>query len=302
MSAREIVWVLAAAAFAVAGGCSHAESAQGPLDAPIVYDDMEDPDAGIDAALDAPPVMGKLPAQYPFRVLQLNLCNSGFAACYDNGLSIPEGVSAIQTAKPDLVTLNEICQNDLATLSNAMTNLHPGSKVVATFKAAGDRRTNAPYKCKNGSDYGIGLVAHIPGPYAGHQFFSGLYTSQDTSSAEERAWVCLRASGALDACTTHLATVGSIALTQCKDLMNNIIPGIRTANGGSVPTVIAGDLNLKFGGSPNAQDCVPAGYFRKGDGDVQHVMASTDFTFSSSTKISMTHTDHDGWFVEVTAP
>jgi hypothetical protein len=47
---------------------------------------------------------------------------------------------------------------------------------------------------------------------------------------------------------------------------------------------------------------VPAGYFRKGDGDVQHIMATTDFTFSSSRKIGMSHTDHDGWFVALTAP
>jgi hypothetical protein len=31
-------------------------------------------------------------------------------------------------------------------------------------------------------------------------------------------------------------------------------------------------------------------------------MATTDFTFSSSHTIAMTHTDHDGWFVALTAP
>jgi hypothetical protein len=47
---------------------------------------------------------------------------------------------------------------------------------------------------------------------------------------------------------------------------------------------------------------VPAGYFRKGDSDVQHILATTDFAFSSSRKIAMSHTDHDGWFVALTAP
>jgi hypothetical protein len=159
------------------------------------------------------------------------------------------------------------------------------------------------YKCKNGQDYGIGLVAHVPGAYAGHEIFSGLYASQDTGSAEQRAWLCIQATGGFYACTPHLAsTNGSIAMSQCTDLMNNIIPSMRDSHGGYAPTVLGGDLNMKYGGSPNVQDCVPAGYFRKGDGDVQHIIATMDFVFSSSSRIAMTHTDHDGWLVALTAP
>jgi hypothetical protein len=84
--------------------------------------------------------------------------------------------------------------------------------------------------------------------------------------------------------------------------MNNLIPAVRTADGGYAPTVIGGDLNMKYKGSPNAQNCVPPGYFRKGDGDVQHIMATSDFAFASSRSIGMSHTDHDGWFVALTAP
>ena len=77
---------------------------------------------------------------------------------------------------------------------------------------------------------------------------------------------------------------------------------VRNADGGYAPTVIGGDLNMKHRGSPDAQDCVPTGYFRKGDSDVQHIMATADFAFSSSRRIGMSHTDHDGWFVALTAP
>jgi hypothetical protein len=265
-------------------------------------------------AIAAPDVDGKvqagviattssLPTHYPFWVLQLNLCNSGIASCYDGGRSVPEASTAIQNSAPDVVTLNEICSNDVPQLAATLANVYSGSTVVWAFKAATDRRTNAPYKCKNGQDYGIGLVAHIPGTYSGHQTFSGIYASQDTGSAEERAWLCLHATGSYYACTTHLAsTSGTVALNQCKDLMNNIIPSVRSADGGYAPTVMGGDLNMKFRGSPNAQDCVPPGYFRKGDSDVQHIMATADFTFSSSRRIGMVHTDHDGWFVALTAP
>jgi hypothetical protein len=260
-----------------------------------------DVDSKVEAGLGA--IASSLPTHYPFWVLQMNLCNSGLAGCYDGGRSVPEAATVIQNSAPDVVTLNEICQNDVVQLSSTLASVYSGSTVVWAFKAATDRRTNAPYKCKNGQDYGIGLIAHIPGTYLGHQISSGIYASQDTTSAEERAWLCIHATGSFYACTTHLAsTSGTVALNQCKDLMNNIIPSVRSAGGGYAPTVVGGDLNMKFNGSPNVQNCVPAGYFRKGDGDVQHVMATTDLAFSSSRTIAMVHTDHDGWFVALTAP
>jgi hypothetical protein len=292
------------------GGCAAASPDASPT--PEDCSDREGPctqsgvitpdvDGKLEAGLVA--VASSLPTHYPFWVLQLNLCNSGLAGCYDGGKSVPEAATAIRNSAPDVVTLNEICQNDVVQLSTTLAGVYSGSTVVWAFKAATDRRTGAPYKCKNGQDYGIGLVAHIPGTYAGHRIFSGIYASQDTGSAEERAWLCIQATGSFYACTTHLAsTSGSVALAQCQDLMNNLIPSVRSTGGGYAPTVVGGDLNMKYRGSPNAQSCVPAGTFRKGDGDVQHIMATTDFVFSSSRTIAMNHTDHDGWFVALTAP
>lgn len=295
---------------AAAAGTDSSPSASSPQDCadherPCVQSGVITPDVDskIEAGVGLAVAANSLPTHYPFWVLQMNLCNSGLAGCYDGGKSVPEAATAIQNSAPDVVTLNEICQNDVVQLASTLAGVYSGSTVVWAFKAAADRRTNAPYKCKNGQDYGIGLVAHIPGTYAGHQIFSGIYASQDTASAEARAWLCIHATGSFYACTTHLAsTSGAVALNQCKDLMNNLIPSVRNSDGGYAPTVIGGDLNMKFGGSPNAQSCVPTGYFRKGDGDVQHIMATTDLAFSSSRTIAMTHTDHNGWFVALTAP
>jgi hypothetical protein len=60
----------------------------------------------------------------PVRVLQLNLCNSGIAACY-TGRSTAEAATAIHAEIPDLVTLNEICQGDLPTLQRALAEVIP---------------------------------------------------------------------------------------------------------------------------------------------------------------------------------
>ncbi len=255
---------------------------------------LGDPDA---------PAPGALPSHYPFWTLQMNLCNSGFAGCYEGGQAVPEAAAVIQNNAPDVVTLNEVCENDVVQLHSTLSGVYSGGAVVWAFKAAVDRRTGGPYKCKNGQSYGVGIVAHIPSPYAGYATYGGVYPSQDTSSNEQRVWLCLQATGNFYACTTHLThTSGTIAMNQCKYLMNTAIPQVRASGGGYKPTVMGGDLNLTYGGSPNAQSCVPSGYFRKGDGSVQHIMATTDFTFSSSRKISMSHTDHPGWFVALTAP
>lgn len=265
---------------------------------------LGDPEAArLAGGADAPEVPGALPSRYPFWVLQLNLCNSGFAGCYENGLSIPEAVTAIQNNAPDVVTLNEVCENDVVQLHQTLAGVYSGGSVVWAFKAAVDRRTGGAYKCKNGQSYGIGVLAHIPGTYAGYTTYSGVYASQDTSSNEQRVWLCVAATGSYYACTTHLThTSGSIAMNQCKHLMNTAIPSVRAAAGGYRPTVVGGDFNMTYGGIPNVQSCVPSGYYRKGDGSVQHIMATTDLTFSSSKKIAMSHTDHDGWFVATTAP
>lgn len=244
-----------------------------------------------------------LPASYPFWALQLNLCNSGFAGCYEGGKSVPEAVTAIRNSAPDVVTLNEICENDLPTLRDALAGVYVGATVVAGFQPAIDKRNGGPYKCKNGFSYGIGIVAHIPSPYTGHTFTGGAYPMQDATSNEHRAWLCLAATGNYYACTTHLTHVsGTVALNQCKHLMNTVIPSVRAAGGGYRPTVVGADLNLKYGGSPNAQSCVPSGYYRKGDGSVQHIMATSDLAFVSSRKIGLSYSDHDGWFVSMTAP
>jgi endonuclease/exonuclease/phosphatase family metal-dependent hydrolase len=292
-------------------GCA-AEEATDPATAGSIREDCDD-DAGTcvrsgvtvgepDAA-EKGGVLGALPSRYPFWTLQLNLCNSGVASCYKGGNSIPEGSTVIRNNAPDVVTLNEVCENDVPQLAATLASVYSGSTVVWAFKAAVDRRTNSAYKCKNGQSYGIGLLAHIPGTYSGYTTYSGVYPAQDTGSNEERVWLCVYANDNYYACTTHLAsTSGSVAMNQCKYLMNTAIPSVRSS-AGYRPTVFGGDLNLKYGGFPyDAQSCVPSGYFRKGDGDVQHIMATTDFTFSSSKKIAMTYTDHVGWFVALTAP
>ncbi|GAB3434630.1 hypothetical protein [Flindersiella endophytica] len=251
----------------------------------------------------AAPSPATLPPGYPMWVLQLNLCNSGLAGCYEDGQSIPEGYDVITSKLPDVVTLNEVCRADVeVSLFPSMAEMYPADWTFWAFMPAFNRATNAPYQCANGDQYGIGVLGHVPADqWTGLDAFGDIYPDQRADSNELRAWLCTAALGNYYACTTHLASgAGSVALAQCEYLMSSVVPAVWDYEGAVHPSVVGGDLNLKYQGSPNVQDCVPAGWYRKGDGDVQHIMATNDLPFGSSEEIGMDHTDHPGWLVRTT--
>lgn len=222
-------------------------------------------------------------AATPVEVLQLNICNSGVAGCY-TGRALTKAVSVVTSVKPQVLSVNEACSGDVAPLQLAM------GASRAVFVAA-QRRDGVPVTCVNGQQFGNILI--VAEPFAGPASVTGRYAAQDTSN-EMRVWACIPG-GQVSACTTHLsARSGSTALAQCKELM-------ATAVGYARPTIVAGDMNLRYQGSPNVQDCNPSGFYRKGDGAVQHIFASTGLAFVSGTKIDMAGTtDHPGWLVTTT--
>jgi hypothetical protein len=223
------------------------------------------------------------PAGKSFDVLQLNLCNSGFTDCYSAGKSVDSAIAVIQQRRPDVVTLNEICAQDITRMTNETGYLWE-------FTPVGDKTTGSPYACKEGrGDYGVAILSH-PDLGAVGGAVERQYTAQDGSN-EQRVLLCVPYSKAA-ACTTHLsANDGQIASEQCRELS-----GIATALGAE--SVIGGDLNLISGGNPDVQGCVPDGWYRKDDGSVQHVLAMNIFQFEHAETIPIDGTDHPGLLVE----
>jgi endonuclease/exonuclease/phosphatase family metal-dependent hydrolase len=234
----------------------------------------------------------------PFRVLQLNICDSGIAHCY-TGRSVPAAAAVIRAEVPDVVTLNEVCEADVEALGAALAGVYHGGRVARAFAAAVDRRTGGPYRCRNGQAYGIGLVARLPAGHPGYGTSSGIYAVQDTRDPEERAWLCVTAN--FYACTTHLASTSRVkALAQCRYLLDTAIPAVRARHGYG-PTVLGADFNLHDGGSPDVRSCLPPSYLRVGDGGVQHVMATDDFRLRGSRSIGMRGTtDHPALLIALT--
>ena len=238
------------------------------------------------------------PLGAPVRVLQLNLCNSGIAGCY-TGRSTVEAAAVIRSETPDLVTLNEVCQDDVTVLRTALADVVPGGAVVSAFQAARDGRTGEPYRCRNGQHYGIGLVSRWPS-VPGSAATGGIYPTQDSEDPEERAWLCLdvAATPAVAVCTTHLAyTKREVAVAQCRYLFGTVIAQMR-ARDGAAPVVLGGDLNLGSGDSPELRSCLPAGSSVVDDGGEQHVVATPELVVDSSRTIDLRGTtDHPGLLV-----
>ena len=240
-----------------------------------------------------------------FHTLQLNLCNSGAANCYAGGDSIPEGAALIYATGPSVVTINEICSNDVSELQASLREAWPTDYTYSAFIPAVEHSTQSPYKCVNGNAYGSAVLGRVAaGSWSGISAYGGKYTTQYSKSGEERVFVCVAAKGEHFACTSHLAAGDKmVALAQCKALMFDAVPFLKGVAGAAGKTVVGGDFNLKYnkGAATNAQNCVPNGYTRKGDGDVQHVVFSNDMTFGSTKTYGLSYTDHDGFLVKLTA-
>ena len=79
------------------------------------------------------------------RVLQMNLCDSGHAQCY-TGRSVAEASEVIRAEVPDVVTVNEVCQDDVAALEAALTGSDGGGGGAVAWSCRHSRRrgTGAP--------------------------------------------------------------------------------------------------------------------------------------------------------------
>jgi len=254
-----------------------------------------------------PPVLGQqvagsvldsAGADTAVQVLQLNLCDSGFAACF-TGRSTAEAAAVIRERTPDLVTLNEVCESDVAVLARALGDTRAGGPVASAFQAALDARTDGSMRCRDGRRYGIGVISRWP-VVPGRAVTGGYYPArlQDRRSPEGRAWLCLDAAAApaVTVCTTHLAnSAREVAGAQCRYLFDTIIAQLR-ARAGAAPVIVGADLNLA--GADGPWSCAPPGFPHVDDSGLQHVVGTPGFVLDGRRTIGLHGaTDHPGLLV-----
>jgi endonuclease/exonuclease/phosphatase family metal-dependent hydrolase len=227
------------------------------------------------------------------RLLHVNLCNSGRASCYREGRVIAEAIELLRSHKPDLVTLNEICLTDVVDqLWPALREALDDAPTYFAFQPALDYPEHVSSTCTNGSPYGIAIIARSAHAKREQIHAHGeSYPVQDRY-IEDRVWLCVRAEGEQLACTTHLSSrKKEVARAQCAHLMTRVLPALGTE---FEATIVAADFNLKArgGAAEGAQACVPAGYSRVDDGDVQHIIMSSALTPTETAALPLQFTDH----------
>ncbi|WP_323099095.1 hypothetical protein [Intrasporangium sp. YIM S08009] len=236
------------------------------------------------------------------RVLQMNLCNSGRAACYTGGRAVSVAAALVQQHRPDMISVNEVCRDDLRLLKQAMSVTRPHAAIGSAFASAQDPNSRSPVLCQNGQDFGDAVLVVVPSSTSNVRNVSGIYPMQDPGDMEDRVWACIELPQ-LSACTTHTAsTSATVALEQCRYLLTSVAPAIGRRTGGA-PNILGADLNLPARGSPSALACLPSGYQRADDDGVQNVMASPGTAVRSRTVLDMQGTtDHPGLLVDLALP
>jgi hypothetical protein len=204
-------------------------------------------------------------------VLQMNLCNSGRASCFTGGRAVDEAATAVRRHAADVVTLQEICRDDVLVAANpgglgrvaqALADLHPGDRVSVHFVEARDPETGTGFRCNNGELFGNAVLHHGDG-----QDTHGGWFADWEAGDEIRSWGCAEVllGGRLTVCTTHISYQVRVTVAQCRELFAMLAraPWARS------DLILTGDFNLP---ASRLGECGTGGFRVAGDDSVQHVL------------------------------
>ena len=226
-----------------------------------------------------------------YTLMQMNLCLSGLAGCYNKAAYpavVEEAVARIRETDPDAVTVNEACRNDIARIARRTGYHLRFSRVIYR----GER-----LRCVRPGGRGLfgdAVLTEAAIDSADSQEFEA------QAGIERRRWLCVTTRVDVDVCTAHLNTRSTIEVVgndaQCVELAALL------ARRASARTVtFGGDVNRRH-------SCAPGGLWTRTDRSaeqapgIQHVYGSG--ALPSAAVVPATHTDHDVLLVRahLTAP
>src|SRR5881227_1019488 len=136
---------------------------------------------------------GPSPKGSTYTLMQMNLCLSGLAGCYDPRV-IGEAAGRIRELHPDAVTFNEACEGDAALIARLTGYQLRFSTVIYARK---------PLACIHPA--GRGLFGDAVLTRAAIESADGRpFKAQ--AGIERRAWLCVSTRVRVDVCTAHLTS------------------------------------------------------------------------------------------------
>lgn len=219
----------------------------------------------------------------PYSVLQMNLCLSGKASCFDRATYpavVDDAVREVEDQRPDAVTVNEGCRRDVAELARR-TGMHLRFAPVLVG--------GQPLRCSDPVGRGVFGIAVLTRSRVGA---SESRAFADPAGAEERRWLCVTSYRHVSVCTAHLDVRSSPGARRANDRECTELARVLRWYDDRGPTVFGGDVN-------RLEPCAPAGLWADEDSDaqqapgIQHVYANVPTGTSQVT--TAPYTDH-GYF------
>jgi endonuclease/exonuclease/phosphatase family metal-dependent hydrolase len=217
-----------------------------------------------------------------YALMQMNLCLSGLAGCYDKAAYpavVEEAVGRIADARPDAVTFNEACRSDVALIARRTGYHLRFSRVIYD----GER-----LRCVRPGGRGLfgdAVLTTAPIESTDNRAFAA------QAGPERRRWLCVSTRVDVDVCTAHLNTRSTIELAgndaQCAELA-----AVLARRAADRAVIFGGDLNRR-------RSCAPAGGWTRTDRSagqapgLQHVYGSGALRSPSAEVLPAAHTDHD---------
>jgi endonuclease/exonuclease/phosphatase family metal-dependent hydrolase len=217
-----------------------------------------------------------------YTLLQMNLCLSGLAGCYGKAAYpavVEEAVARIRAARPDAVTLNEICRGDVATIARRTGYHLRFSRVTYRGEALGCVRPGGR------GLFGDAVLTDSAVERSDNREFEA------QAGIERRRWLCVMTRDGVDVCTAHLNTRTSIEVAgndaQCAELA-----ALLARRAAARTVIFGGDVNRR-------RSCAPDGAWTRTDGSagqapgLQHVYGSGPLRSPSADVVPARHSDHD---------
>jgi hypothetical protein len=226
-----------------------------------------------------------------YTLVQMNLCLSGLAGCYEDTAYpavVDDAVTRIRELRPDAVTVTEACRRDARRIA-AQAGYHLR---FARVIYAGTR-----LPCVDPGGRGVfGDAVLTRAPIVG--FETEPFTAQ--SDLEERRWLCATTRPAVDVCTAHLETPHTRAAAEARDAQCTELAEV-LADRRSRAFVFGGDVN-RLG------PCAPPDAWQRSDlgadsaPGIQHAYGSANLRDPTAEVVAAPFSDHDLLVVRAQAP
>jgi hypothetical protein len=222
-----------------------------------------------------------------YKVLQMNLCLSGEADCYERTAYptvVEEAMAQVMKQAPSAVTLNEACSADAAEIAH-----RTGYRL--RFAAVSYR--GAPIPCVDPGGRGVFGLAVLTKDAISSSHDRGF--AIQASGEEQRRWLCATTVRNVTVCTAHLSMRDSMGERVANDAECRELHDLLARRQRAGATVFGGDVNRQ-------RTCAPATMGTSRDSaatqaaGIQHIYSGMPLNRSSLGVAAARYTDHDFLF------